>query len=62
MTRRSPRCEHGMLRGMCIVRACPHFDGHRTWREKARAGRGRGYVVGEDPEALSGHRRKLVGP
>ncbi len=62
MSRRAPRCEHGMLRGMCIVRSCPHWDGLREWRELTVGGRGRRYVTIEDPEAPHGRRRKLIGP
>jgi hypothetical protein len=62
MTRRAPRCQHGTLAGMCVMAECPHFDGRHTWREKERAGRGRRFIVIDDPEAPRGHRRKLVGP
>lgn len=36
MTRRSPRCTHGMLHGVCVVPHCPHFDGVRRDRDMPR--------------------------
>lgn len=36
MTRRPPRCTHGMLAGFCTVPQCPHFDGVRTCRDMPR--------------------------
>lgn len=31
------RCTHAMLRGLCVVRDCSHFDGAKTGAQKIRS-------------------------
>lgn len=43
------RCDHGMLRGLCVVKECPHFDGLKSPREKLRTVHKRHRVEKDSP-------------
>lgn len=39
--RRTPRCEHGMAPGLCVLPACPHWDGREPEPAGSEQGRRR---------------------